>query len=232
MQHIIINAKTGGLDPTLHSLLSIALVKTSMRFQEIKSLHLRIRHSPFIVDAHALDAKGVDLREASTWDTPEQAKGKLYKFLGVTSDVEKPNGRSDMLYKLVGANVTFYIQFLQRFLGDDVYRKLFDTRPIEITSDYQLLQKCGVVPAPRNHRLVGMVEALGIPYNPTNSHDASYDAEIARQIAYQLGKRSTMLKDAFSAFVKRYGGDVSEIAKCYDSPEKTSKLLKTLKGKR
>jgi DNA polymerase III epsilon subunit-like protein len=230
MQHVILDVETGGLDPTRHSILSIGMLKTSLHFKELRSIQVNVRHSPFVVDAQALDAKGIDLRSASAWDTPDQAKHKISKFLGVTSDVEKPNHKNETMYKLVGVNVTLYIQFLQRFLGDDVYRKIFDTRPIEITSDYLLLQKTGVVPTPKNYRLEGMLDALGIKYDTTKQHDSLYDVEIARQLAFQLSKRGLVLRDAVRSYVKRYGGDLNNIMSCYQDEKNTVKNLRTLRN--
>jgi DNA polymerase III epsilon subunit-like protein len=83
---------------------------------------------------------------------------------------------------------------MREYLGDALYSRIFHYRSEEVTSVFRHLQHAGVIPPNDGMKLFQMATALGIDFEDSKLHGALYDAEVTRQIARELHKRSEVLK--------------------------------------
>lgn len=228
MQYIVMDCETGGLDCDKHSLLSVAMIKTTSRFQVIKEIEVKIKHDVFSVCWDAMETNNIDLRNTSTWVSPNTARTLLLDFLGVPHDIgDKDNVRPD--YTVCGTNIQFDVGFMKKFLGDKTWNNIFFHRVEEITSNFRSLQNTGVVGTTRGYQQFMMLEALGVEFDQDKLHSALNDAQYACQAAREMTVRNDILKDALKLYVKRHGGDLGKILKAYHSAgvQKALKKLRT-----
>ena len=223
MKYIVMDTETGGLLSDTHSLLSVALIKTTTRFQELDSIHVKIRQPVFVVTYKAMEKNKIDLRDTQSWVEPDAARKLLLDFLNADAGVAT---RTDLYpeYTACGTNINFDIGFMKNFLGEVTWNNLFYHRSEDIMSVFRELQKTGVIPTPKGHALHQMLSALGLEFDPDGMHDALYDAQMALAAAREMQRRGDLLKDALEVYVKRHGGDLDEVMKCYRGSGNKSKL--------
>lgn len=227
MNYIVLDTETGGLDCEIHSLLSIGMVKTTTRFQVIDELHIKIRHDVFHVDVGSLEVNRIDLREAKQWMTPKDAKAAVLDFLGVDASITD-KGNVMPTYTACGVNVQFDVGFMKKFMGEQLWNKIFYHRLEEITSNFREMQKTGIIPATRGYKQFMMLEALGIEFDHDDLHDALNDAKLATDAAREMQVRNDILTTALRAYVAQHGGDMDAVIKAYHEPKRV-KALKQLR---
>jgi DNA polymerase III epsilon subunit-like protein len=225
MNYIVLDTETGGLATETHSLLSVAFIKTTSRYQELKDIHLKIRHPEFCVTPRAMEINKIDLRESAAWIDPMEARLALLDFLGVDKDIGSKTGIYPT-YTAVGANINFDIGFLKKFFGEPTWNNIFYHRSEDVMTVFRELQKTGIIPAPKGYALEQLLNALGIKSDPDCLHDALYDARQALAAAREMQRRGDVLGDALKQYVKRYGGDLNAILKCYRGAGTQAKLKK------
>ena len=180
MQYCIVDTDTGGLDPSVYSLLGISLIKVSPKFEKFKSLHLNLLSDPMVISPGAICANHFSFDTATIdYDT---ALLKITEFLG------------EHRYIPVGINLgNIDVPFLHKYLGINNYNKFFSSNFIDITYNYELLQSLGVIKC-NSSSIASMCNTLGIEYDEYRIHESSYSSEIIRQLARALDKIITEVK--------------------------------------
>lgn len=132
---LFIDTETGGLDPSKHSLLSIALGVWEAG-EITASLELQLVHPEYNVTNKAMEINNIDLRQPREGHNKGEAYFAIESFLMAHMDTdEKPT--------LVGQNVGFDIGFLKEAFGPRAYGKLFSHRAIDTASIIRFLQTSG-----------------------------------------------------------------------------------------
>jgi DNA polymerase III subunit epsilon len=144
MKLFVLDTETGGLDPTVHSILSLALVTLDLESRTIgPSIEIKISEGVYIVNSEAMAINNIDLKEHSIdAKTPTGSINIIKQFLkGHRTPVN-----------LVGHNVQFDIGFLKRLyrLADNKmvgnYGDLFSHRVVDTCSILRFLHHSGKVP--------------------------------------------------------------------------------------
>lgn len=103
---VIIDTETGGLDPSTHSLLSIALVSLDGQ----RRLECFVKESEVVTDPRAMEVNGIDLDWLKIHGlSPQEACEQVHAFL--QEEVERAGGRPVLF---VGHNVAFDLAFFKR----------------------------------------------------------------------------------------------------------------------
>jgi DNA polymerase III epsilon subunit-like protein len=176
MKFLWIDTETGGLDPTVHSLLSLALVVTEPSGDQV-STEIFFRHPNYTVDPEALAVNHIDLvRHHAHACEPAHAASLIAAFLG-------RHFPGDEKIQLAGHNVGFDIAFLGVFLRQHfpaIYarfsHRVMDTMPLALA-----LQEAGLLPA-GSLGLSALLEHYGIRLEPTLRHTALGDAKATEQL--------------------------------------------------
>jgi hypothetical protein len=156
----------------------------------------------------------MDLRKSLSWVDAETARKQILEFLDAPTDVEasttlKPG------YVAIGTNIGFDIMFLKQFLGERTVNNLISHRFEEVTSNFRALQKTGVIGSVNGYMLWQMLAALGITVDSTATRTALENAELALQASVEMHNRIKLLHEALQTYVKKYGGNLKPILKCY-----------------
>ena len=223
MKYVIVDLHTGGFDSQHHSLLSVAMIKTTANFQRLDDLHLRIRHETLHVTAGALEVTGMDLRKSTSWVDVDSARKQILEFLDAPENVKTATDLKPG-YVAIGTNIGFDILFLKQFLGERTVNNLISHRFEEVTSNFRDLQKTGMIGSVNGYSLWQMLEALNIRVDPNISRTALENAELALQASVEMHRRTLVLGDALKLYFRRYGGDIGKILKCYRGKNPRTKL--------
>jgi DNA polymerase-3 subunit epsilon len=170
MTLVWIDTETGGLDPSVHSLLTLAMVvQSTPGNQEV--LHLGFQHSSYVVDAEAMAVNKLDLvRHHASARPPDLAVALIEAFL----DRQAPHGQ----VMLAGHNVGFDIAFLMRYLrlhGPHLVSR-FSHRIVDTMSLATALQVAGILPK-KPVGLTALLDHYGIELPPQLRHTALGDAQ-------------------------------------------------------
>lgn len=106
MKSIILDVETGGLDPNIHSLLTVGLVCMEDG-KVLDSLELKIKNVNYIVTAEAMKINKLDLlniHETGCW--AEEAVSRIDEFM--------IKHKGDKQAVLIGHNINFDISFLKK----------------------------------------------------------------------------------------------------------------------
>lgn len=227
MENIVLDTETGGFSRNEHSLLSFAMIRCTNHFQTIgEPLHLRIQSDVYHVTAKAMEINQLDLREAGSWVKREDAVAALVKWLGYPKeivDLSKPTTVKPR-FRLCGNNIAFDIGFIEKFLGEELYKRLFFYKGYEVNSGFENIQSTGVIPPSNGMRLFEMAAALEIECDTSKTHDALYDAEITRLVARELHFRTNVLHTALAQMLEHYNCGPRTLIACFRSKNPTKRL--------
>lgn len=170
---LVIDTETGGLDPTMHSILSVgAVVWDGGRL--VDSFEAFIVEPELVVDSRALDVNRIDL----DWHrahglSPVDAIKALQFFLERHFGDPRTSGK----IPLAGHNVSFDVGFLKRLyrLGNVNFEEVFSHR---------VLDTAGII------RFLVLARKLDLPEGSSTEAFKYFDIEI------EAGKRHTALGDA------------------------------------
>lgn len=167
---IFADTETGGTDPERHSLLTLGLVTLDTKTGEVARPQLiRVRDSPYRVEAAALAVNGIDLQQHH-----EQAKEQ---------DVAADELRAYLKYKrkkramLGGHNVQFDVRFLMTLLPD--YHELLLGGVADTKVAAQFLIHKGTLPKTLDTSLGSLAAHFGIEFQ---AHDALEDATATAKV--------------------------------------------------
>lgn len=126
---LFIDTETGGLDPTQHSLLSIAMV-VCKNMEILESLEIFINDGKLNVTDEALKINKIDLEKHKEISlSPGEAISKILDFL-------KRNFDTNEKITMAGHNINFDVNFLRFFLAQNKenFSKYFSHRFIDTSS--------------------------------------------------------------------------------------------------
>jgi DNA polymerase III epsilon subunit-like protein len=222
MEYIVLDTETGGLQSKVHSMLSFAMIRCTPFFQPVdEPLHLHCWHDNFVVSSEAMKVNKIDLRESGAWPKRPEVLKAVFAYLQLPEDFDDNERYANErpAFKLCGSNIAYDIGFMREYLGDALYSRIFHYRSEEVTSVFRHLQHAGVIPPNDGMKLFQMATALGIDFEDSKLHGALYDAEVTRQIARELHKRSEVLKYAFEALCKSHKtSNPQKIIDCFAKP--------------
>lgn len=194
MARVTIDIATSGLDPKIHSILEIALIKTDDSYNVIDKLSMRIKHKNLVVSPEAVAFNGLDLREAVDWTDETTARDAICRFLtGGATYTAVSTGTRVPRSTYVGLGAAKDMMYLVEFLGPYVYDALFYPRLSDIGTLFEAALIAGLVPHPASGSLLDIARASGIDVPEIGSHSAINDAMMARDTARAL---FVLLKEA------------------------------------
>lgn len=174
---LIVDTETGGLDPSKHSLLSIAFGVWE-EGELIDTLSLNIQHETYTVSQRAMAINKIDLREElPNAFSPEQAKEIIWKFTGVHFGMDRA--------PLVGQNVPFDIGFMKAFFNEKEYDDLFSHRSIDTASIMRFLHVAGIADFPKASLDDG-IRYFNISIPESERHTALGDVFATAELLQQL----------------------------------------------
>lgn len=180
MKLLWIDTETGGLDPTVHSLLSLGLVVTEPSGGQA-STEILFRHPVYTVDADALAVNRIDLvRHHAKACEPAHAASLMAAFIG-----RHFSGEEEI--QLAGHNVAFDIAFLGRFLrqhAPTIYAR-FSHRMMDTMVLATALQHAGVLPR-HNMGLSSLLAHYGIQLPDALRHTALGDASATERLYHRM----------------------------------------------
>ena len=233
MENIVLDTETGGFSRADHSLLSIAMIRCTNHFQTIgEPLHIRIQSDVYHVTREAMEINQLDLRESGSWIKREDAIPAIVRWLGYPKDIvdlSKPTSVKPR-FRLCGNNIAFDIGFLEKFLGEGLYKRLFFYKGYEVNSGFENIQSTGVIPPNFGMKLFEMAAALEIECDTSKTHDALYDAEITRLVARELHFRTNVLHAALEEMLKKYNCGPRTLIACFRSKNPKKRLAELASG--
>ena len=139
---VILDTETGGLDPAVHSILSLAVVIWTPE-KDLDSYELKIAEHKIVAEREALLINGIDLDKLRVeGKTPAVATALLFNFIRKHfSTEERPS--------VVGHNVGFDVAFLKRLFAlakcETEYDKLFSHRTLDTAGIGRFLNLAGIL---------------------------------------------------------------------------------------
>ena len=189
MRLLIVDTETGGLDPTVHSILSLGATAYPYASGETPEFSVLVKETPFVVEHGALGVNKIDLVEhAKKAVPPAEAWFKFLEWIDAHKDFERCYGK----LVLGGHNTPFDIGFMRR-----LHRLSGDTRPFDTLFSHRFddtmtigryLARCGH-PIER-FGLADLLKHFGLKNDA--AHTALADARATAQLLgamVELGKR-------------------------------------------
>ena len=183
---LFIDTETGGLDPQVHSLLTIGLCAVNEDGKIIDYLQVGIKHDTYVVSSQALSVNNINLCSLNT--TKADAFKMINNFINCYFKSSK--------IQIAGHNVNFDIGFLKHFWNENIkeipeyldpkeYNKVFDYHYTDTMQIAQFLKDCGVLKI-KNVKLATLCEELGIVNQ--NAHTALSDAMATVEVYNKMMK--------------------------------------------
>lgn len=181
---LFIDTETGGLDPSVHSILSLGAVV--WRDGQIgQKFEVMIREPVITITPDAMNRNGIDLRHFDEGGavTPDEAVQKFERFISENLSVTDDSPR----VTLVGHNVGFDTAFLKRLYAftESSYDHRFWHRVIDTSSIAAVLILAGRIPiaTPSTDLLFKHFE---IDFAPKTRHTAQADAVATAELFNHL----------------------------------------------
>lgn len=180
-KYLFIDTESGGVDPVVHSLLSVAMVVCRDE-QIISKVEFFIQQDPYVVTASGLNVNKIDLvahHERAL--EPLKAWEAIQSFL---APYFAPNER----IILVGHNIAFDRAFLSTFFKSigKSFESRFSHRSIDTHSIAAALQDAGRIPATVSLSSNGLFEHFKIEVPPEKRHTALGDALATFELYWHL----------------------------------------------
>lgn len=172
---VVIDGETGGLDPKVHSLLTLALLVVKNNKIVVRK-EWKIKHSTYHITDEAMKINGIDLNTLDRVGiSKEQAGREIVKFLSKHCSKESKG-------LFVGQNTIFDINFLDvllKSLNDEnlynEYKSLMNHRYIDLISITAFLNMANIIKTD-GLGLDKVIEALQLSVKAR--HTALDDAEV------------------------------------------------------
>jgi DNA polymerase-3 subunit epsilon len=170
---MIVDTETGGLDPSQHSILSIA----ALVWHEgavIDEMYTLIAEPEIVAEAGALKVNKLTIEQVQ-----DEGVSPYTAVVALRSMLLKHDMRTDV--RLAGHNVAFDVGFLKRLLrlaGEEaMYRKMFSYRSLCTQTGALLLEQAGVIDLPGGSAsLDALVKLWTIKLDRSEGHNALADA--------------------------------------------------------
>lgn len=169
---VFIDTETTGLDPTHHSILSVAIGNNDIGYKEF---HFR-PNEDMIIDPKAIEVNNIDLDGLWADDT--------YRFKGYLEKLKLEYGDLEP----VGHNYQFDMGFLYQILGRKGYERIFSRRYVDtmIVAKFidEAMVDCDRDPVHNGYSLKALCECYGVENK--ESHTATGDAAATESIYCSL----------------------------------------------
>jgi DNA polymerase III subunit epsilon len=182
---LLIDTETGGLDPNVHSILSVAALVLNYDGQVIDEYYSLVNEAEegFITATEeALTINGLTRKKC--WDEGLTPAAIVRELLAVLKSHDMEEGIT-----LVGHNVGFDRGFLKRLFDKahaaDVFGDVFSHRMICTQSGAGLLDQAGVIRL-TSTSLDGVCKFFGITLDRSNGHHAMTDAKATAEVFRRL----------------------------------------------
>lgn len=193
MRLLVIDTETGGLDPQVHSILSLGAVVYPYE-PSVNEFSEFILERPVVVDTKALEVNRIDLVEHGKRAlSPEKAWEKFILFVNAQAGLHRLFGK----VVLAGHNVPFDIGFLRRLhrlSGDQTpFEEYFSHRFVDTMAVGVFMQLCGYVGK------VGLADLLPVVGLKNDAqHTALGDARATAMLLEAMRQRASfnMRKEA------------------------------------
>jgi DNA polymerase-3 subunit epsilon len=179
---VVIDTETGGLDPSQHSILSLALVVWRDGGIDDELL-INIREDEVVATDAALRINGIDLR-THEGDDPMQAVERIKAFLLKNNIFKQAH--------MAGHNVASFdygfVKRLYRLAGADI-DKTFHYRMLDTMTMALALDQVGRLPGLRGYGLDGLCQRFGIQIRKAGAgvpHNALEDARATAKLMSRL----------------------------------------------
>lgn len=173
----IIDTETGGLDPTKHSLLSIAVLIWNNGAIEDEYYTL-INEGEIVADEEALKVNGLDLDVVRT-----EGVSSIQAANSIIALLQKHDMRK--MVRICAHNAPFDIAYMKRLwanAGKD-YRKTFSHQSLCTQTAALLLEQAGRITLPGNSAgLDNLVKLWGIKLDREGGHNALNDAHACAEV--------------------------------------------------
>lgn len=182
---LVVDTETGGMDPQVHSILSLAGI--IWEDGVIKAEHeVLILEEPLVVTPQALEVNRINLVEhAKRALAPAEAINRFHTFIeaSFTSTEAAINGG----VVLVGHNVGFDIGFLRRLctLTKTPFERMFSHRSLDTASVLRFLHLLGKVPVSATSSSGGFAH-FGIDVPQRQRHTALGDARATAELLSRM----------------------------------------------
>lgn len=190
MKLVVIDTETGGLDPAVHSLLSVGMwTIDTVRGTIDNPLYFLVKEPLIVTTPYAMGINGLDLGDISREGLrPKEALEKVREYCKA---IEEP--RPDTILKKpipVGHNVGFDIGFLNRLVsvsGDDGTLP-FHYRTIDVPSILITMYLAGILPKDISSSQKAL-EYFGMKRGKVHNalHDAECTGKVYLEILKELG---------------------------------------------
>lgn len=187
MKRLFIDVETGGIDPNVHSLLTIGLVVAD-KDRIIDRVEVGIKHNTFVVTQEAMKINNIDLKELET--SPQDAFIIINNFLKRNFDGK---------IKLGGHNIGFDVSFFKPFydimreefkaknpsLDIPTWKQSFDYHYVDTSVIATYLKECGKLKV-SSVSLGSLIEYFGL--KAESRHTAMEDAVMTALVYHCLTK--------------------------------------------
>lgn len=180
---VVIDTETGGLDPSQHSLLTVALIVTR-NLEIIASKEWHLKHEDYRTTERALEINGIDIEAHDASATP--ATVAISDMLDFMNHHRLPEER----IVLIGQNTIFDKQFLEAAVEQsghmERYRSIVSQRYIDLMSITAFLNLSGHIKTD-NLGLDAVISSLDIQRE--QRHSALGDARMTLKALVEMYKQ-------------------------------------------
>jgi len=194
LHYLFFDCETGGLDESVHSLLTAYFAIYDENFKLIEDLDLKLKpeNGKLVTVPEALKVTGIDIEEhLKDPETITYSEGKALLLKMLTKHKIKGKRKH---YRPSGQNVGFDINFVKAQLtGVDDFNSMIHHRPIDTLSITTILQDIGILPKDLGN-LGSLVDYFKIPMG--NAHDAKEDIRMTVDVYKSITKLLIGLRDS------------------------------------
>lgn len=181
---LVIDTETGGVDPALHSLLSIGVVVWNDG-ELGPECDVAVLEDPLVVTPRAMEINQIDLAHHGRIAlSPKDAAARLLGFVREAFALELERGEK---VTLVGHNVGFDVAFLKRLfdMAGVAYESTFSHRMLDTASVLKFLALAGRAPADASSSDVAFAH-FGVEIPVKARHSATGDARGTARLLTRL----------------------------------------------
>ena len=175
MKLLFIDFETGGLDPEVHSPLSLGFILyDSSTDKEIASSYIQLKHDTYIVTAEALNINNLSIQRV------HRAGITLQELVNLLENMAKQHGEKIII---AGWNVKFDLDFMKTIFKHtgqlQKFNEIFYYKPLDVCSMNFLVTG-------KMTNLEDAAKNLGISVGKNDFHNAYYDVAVTLKIYRKL----------------------------------------------
>lgn len=172
MKFFFCDTETGGLDPEVHSLLTLTITVTGKDLVPIDSLSLKIKHANYVVTAEALRINKINLVEHDKVAMPVSTAQTLLDNFILT------HGSSKDRPIFAGHNPGFDERFITNTFDMKVFKENVSYHKFDSVGLGLLLKLIDVLPEKQSLSLEPLAKALNVPMDDFHTSDGDVRVSI------------------------------------------------------